>query len=528
MNGKDLIAHESLKSIPKILTLLDRNLHSPSYGCFDRNYWHYKIIDFPSGMCQEFVLPLALAYSLKIKANPYYRLEVLKEYVKAGIYFGIKSSHKDGSCDDYFPYEKASGAAAFSLLAFIESFEILNLNDKKIIDFFVLRANWLSKNLESGRLSNHQGLIALCLAKLSKILCTNIWDSYIDDKVNLILEWQNEEGWYPEYEGCDLGYQTLTISSLACLHEIRPSAKIKKSLDLAFDFSKKFMHEDGTMGGEYSSRNTFNYFPLGFEIIGKWNIEALCLNNSFIDGLRNGFINCYSDDHIIGHHTWNYLLSWKYFVDDRPKHTFKLQNGKYLNKNAALYIINSGNCQLYSALNKGGVFKFYRNSRLIFSDTQISLIVKNNKNAVAHLINTYEYTTFDNGFTVSGTFHWVKKNKMTTNKLLILRVGMMLIGKYFPNVIRKILQKLLITGKTAAPFSFKRSVSLVDSKLHINDTIFSKNLKDITDIKIGTNQTSIYVVMSRVFNKNQLTGWVDGNRFIKNFEETELSLSRVL
>jgi len=28
------------------LTLLDRNPHSPTYGCFDRNFWRYKIIDF--------------------------------------------------------------------------------------------------------------------------------------------------------------------------------------------------------------------------------------------------------------------------------------------------------------------------------------------------------------------------------------------------------------------------------------------------------------------------------------------------
>ena len=63
---RDLFAQEALAQIPKILTLLDRNIHSPTYGCFDRNFWHYKIIDFPSGMAQEFVLPLTLAYNLKI------------------------------------------------------------------------------------------------------------------------------------------------------------------------------------------------------------------------------------------------------------------------------------------------------------------------------------------------------------------------------------------------------------------------------------------------------------------------------
>ena len=60
--NRDLFAREAIGQIPKILTLLDRNPHSPTYGCFDRNFWHYKIIDFPSGMAQEFVWPLTLAY----------------------------------------------------------------------------------------------------------------------------------------------------------------------------------------------------------------------------------------------------------------------------------------------------------------------------------------------------------------------------------------------------------------------------------------------------------------------------------
>ena len=59
MINKDLFVREALAQIPKILTLLDRNPHSPTYGCFDRNFWHYKIIYFPSGMSQEFVYPLA-------------------------------------------------------------------------------------------------------------------------------------------------------------------------------------------------------------------------------------------------------------------------------------------------------------------------------------------------------------------------------------------------------------------------------------------------------------------------------------
>ena len=61
----ETFAYNALQQIPQLLTLQDRNPHSPTYGCFDRNFWQYRKVDFPTGMAQEFVYPLALAYSTK-------------------------------------------------------------------------------------------------------------------------------------------------------------------------------------------------------------------------------------------------------------------------------------------------------------------------------------------------------------------------------------------------------------------------------------------------------------------------------
>src|SRR4051794_36001228 len=165
MNISHPFAREALAQIPKILTLQDRNAHSPTYGCFDRNFWHYKIIDFPSGMSQEFVWPLALALTSDLPGNPYFGQEVLGDWAKAGILYAARSAHSDGSCDDYFPFEKAGGAAAFSLLACVESYVLLGLHDDEILAFFRKRAGWLARHHESGRLTNHQALIVLCLEK---------------------------------------------------------------------------------------------------------------------------------------------------------------------------------------------------------------------------------------------------------------------------------------------------------------------------------------------------------------------------
>ena len=93
-------------------------------------------------------------------------------------------------------------------------------------------------------------------------------------RLDRLLSWQNEEGWFQEYEGCDLGYQTLTISFLAWIYDINPNEKIKKSLSRAFDFISNFIHPDGSFGGEYGSRNTYCFFPHGFELISKMETRS--------------------------------------------------------------------------------------------------------------------------------------------------------------------------------------------------------------------------------------------------------------
>ena len=316
--SRDGWAREAIGQIPKILTLMDRNRHSPTYGCFDRNFWQYKIIDFPSGMAQEFVLPLALAYHTELADNPFFHQAALRDWVEAGILYAARSAHVDGSCDDYFPFERAGGAAAFSLLACLDSYQLMGLENGEALRFFQQRADWLAHHNESGQLTNHQALIVLCLELLAKLLNTDRWEQARSQRLEKVLSWQNSEGWFQEYEGCDPGYHTLTISCLARIHQLRPDRKSSRRSGQSSELAAQFVHPDGSYGGEYSSRNTYNFFPHGFELVGQWLPEALEINDRFLVGLQNGLAPCYADDHIVGHHTWNYLLAWRDFVPDRP------------------------------------------------------------------------------------------------------------------------------------------------------------------------------------------------------------------
>ena len=48
------------KNVAKILTQICRDPNSNNFGCCDRNYWHYKITDFPSIILQQAIYSLSI------------------------------------------------------------------------------------------------------------------------------------------------------------------------------------------------------------------------------------------------------------------------------------------------------------------------------------------------------------------------------------------------------------------------------------------------------------------------------------
>jgi len=532
MTDRDLFARAALAQIPKLLTLLDRNAHSPTYGCFDRTFWQYKVIDFPAGMSQEFVYPLALAYNCPLPNNIYHQQPMIKEWVRAGIAYAAQSSYKNGSCDDYFPYERAAGAAAFSLLACLESTILLDLqHSEAVLDFFCRRADWLAKNQESGRLTNHQALIVLCLELAGRLLKTDRWNACKEERLDLVFNWQNPEGWFIEYEGCDPGYHTLTISCLARLDQLQPNKRLKQAIAKAVELAAEFVHPDGSYGGEYTSRNTYNFFPHGFELVGKWLPAALNINDRFLQGLVNGLGSCYADDRIIGHHTWNYLLAWRDFIPNRPPLEPRTQGRIYLHQGGIL-IDRRDNTELYLALNKGGVFKLFRDEKLIASDTQFSVLVnRGNKtrNAVGHLVDNYSLEIEPDRIAIAGKLGWAKQKQMNPINLIILRLVMLSVGRFFPNLIRRLLQKVLIVGKKTTPFQFSRRLTWHNGHWQIEDCLTTEAWQDVTAVDLGCDRTSIYVVMSRTFQPGQLQKPWDLSDRLQNLQPGEsLYLTRNL
>lgn len=505
------LARKALAEIPRILSLQDRTPVSRTYGCFDRDYWHTRVIDFPSGMYQKLVYPLALAWSLDIPGNAYRGQPAIRDSVEAGIRFAARSAHKDGSCDDYFPFERAAGAAAFSLLACLDASEIIGLvGDTEVDAFLRKRGRWLASHEESGRLSNHEALIVNCLSRLAARFGGE-WEAPMRRRLERLLSWQNPEGWFDEYGGADPGYLTLTIAQLADLDRRRPELGVQGPIAAAVRFLATLIHPDGSIGGDYTSRNTQNFFPHGLEIAGGWLPEALAVNDLALRPFAEDRVPAYPE-RFGGHFVTAWLLAWREWQAERPAAPAELFTDRLVYPQARLLLDERQGQRLYLATSKGGALRLFDEERPVLADTGPTLAVGKGKGkvAVTHLEGDNRLEVSEDRIAISGTMAFAKTARLTPFKSMVLRGIMITLGRFFPDTVRRLLQRMLVTGRDDAPFRFSRELRWTGSGWIIRDEIIPEHgWRSVTAAGIGGFQSSMTTVTARVWTPAQLQPWID-------------------
>ena len=507
---RKLFAEIALSYVPHALTLIDRNPYSPTYGCCDREYWHYRTLDFPCGMAQEHVLTLAMLYVTDMPGNKWYKCERIKELAIAAMRFAIKGSHKDGTCDDYFPYERAMGALAFSTYAIAEGYQLLDVADEEVFGLLRKRADHLLSHNETGQLSNHQALAALVLQTVYEVTGDERYKVGAKERAELTLSWQNvEEGWFQEYEGADCGYLTCTIDFLGKYYKKSGDESVVMPLKKAVAFSRNFMHPDGSYGGEYNSRNTYHYYPHGFEIMAESCPAAAWMNDRWLEGSAKGKRYFNDDSRMIGHLIHNMMAAYRDYCEKRPEvDEYKLTDGVRWLGGAEMVVANCGGYHAVAGMRKGGVIKVYDNEKCIYSDTGLIGKAADGAVLISHLQDEQNVITADEPagvFTVKGCFSKRKSKLADPTKLIIFRMLNMTLGRFAPNLLRSLLQKILITGKNRTPFWFERKIVFADDKVTIEDTVDPK--AGFVSLSVGSDATSIYVAASNVYQDSVMLDW---------------------
>lgn len=260
-------------AMPRLLSRMDREQPSRTYGGFDRTYWAWKFTDFAGARFQEGLYALAWMYSNDFERNPYYAHPKVMAWLVAGLRYWQRMQHGDGSFDEAYPYERSLAATAFTSFYIGEA--LLELGRrlpatlrKSIVHTFQAAGDWLCINDEyHGVLSNHLAAAAAALVVISEITGRPSYQERAQHFLSRIVNRQSTEGWYEEYGGADIGYQTHATFYLANIWRRTGDERLLASLERSVEFLAYFVHPNGTIGGEYASRNTTFYFPAGFEIL---------------------------------------------------------------------------------------------------------------------------------------------------------------------------------------------------------------------------------------------------------------------
>ena len=517
---RQLYLDRALAQIPRLVGAIDRNPFHKTYGCFDRQYWHYRTASFPSEMYQEAVLPLALVYDTPLPGNRWRGEPRLKEWSVAALRFAAQASHRDGSCDDYYPFERALGAAVFSLQAATRAYELLQIDDADIIAWLRRRAKWVISNGETGKLANHHALAALGLARLAKITGDSGLLAAAQDRTGLVLAWQSSEGWFEEYGGADPGYQTVTIDALAKLRRLTGDTRLDEPLRRAVDFARLFLHLDGSYGGEYGSRGTYHFYPHGFELLAGSNLAAADLADGFLAALANGRQAWFDDDRMVAHRLGNLIeayIDWSPWrpacqpdVDD-PQTRFLPHAGMLVHRERET-------CTIVSAA-RGGVFKRFVSGGQPQTDAGLVIETSHGRQAVSQCHDGHREVTWraSGEFAVSGILHWVQHETATPLKQAFFHIAMCSIGRWCRALVRKMLQRRLITGRRACPVRHERRFEFDgDGGCRVTDRI--ELIDDSIEVRLmafASDLQAAYVAAANVYQESILQPWINLSGYIQ-------------
>ena len=254
---------EGLSIVPRALGLCDRDPESPTYGCADRSYWHYRVLDFPNARCQETGWLLALAYVVDTSENMFYGREPVKSWSKAVWRYWLAQRNRDGSVSEVYPREQSFCATAFGAAAFVETVRLLGgaADWKQELSDAERTFEWLAGR-QNPEVSNQNAASLLALSGAGVLTGDTRLTDAANKRRDALLEAFADEGAFPEYGGYDTGYQSITMACLArVLDWTGTDADILDCLKKGEMFLAGRIDPHGTVDASLNSRSTQFIYP---------------------------------------------------------------------------------------------------------------------------------------------------------------------------------------------------------------------------------------------------------------------------
>jgi hypothetical protein len=534
---KEIYRNALLSGVRRVLNELDRDPFSSTYGSFDREYWAWATKDFSNIDLQRAVYPLTTLYLNRFDGNIWFAQEKVKEWILAGVRYWGKAQHRDGSFDHHYPNEHSFVGAAFTLYEIAQAFVQLEnagkMNDRERADWIsamIKTADFLCRNDEGhGFISNHRIGAACALYTIFRLTGNEKYRERAYYFIRTIRDkMSKKEGWLFEYTGFDPGYQTLDTYYLANFYLLTQDEKILNDILVpSIEFLAYFFHPDGSVGGEYGSRNCPLYFPSGFELLAGRLRTAEAIAAIGAHAAADGK-SPYLSDHDIRNFVPMLSSYAQAFVsmDGQPNARpatlpFEREFERYWPE-AGIFIRSDKRRYIILGLSKGGVIKVFDkdSKKLIASHPGYMVETDKGKALSNQFSNPVEIPLMkdcDSGEGAVATervidfaapFFFVMKNRiMTPVRFLIFRLYNLTLSRipYFNLLLRRrLITDLFIHRRKKSDIKLRRRIVLSESEMIIKDEMHGSGLKDIKGLYTADLFTTIYMGSSKYYRDQEL------------------------
>ena len=517
---------------PRTLGFLDRDPLSPTAGCGDRTYWAWKFTDFPGARFQESMCVLAYLYATPHAENQFSGSTALRAWIDLGLRFWARQQHSDGSHDEAYPFERSLAATSFTAFYVAEALRFLGDGIDPATQALVRQAlsrsgQWLCRNDEQhGVLSNHLAAAAAALEHIHVLTGDAVFRRRSRHFIDRILSRQSREGWYDEYGGADPGYQTHGTFYLARIWQLTGDSGLLDSMRASTRFLAHCVHPDGSLGGEYGSRNTQTYYPAAFEMLAGVDPTAASIAHRLRSAVSSGTaagqrsVDAYNYFPLLN----NLVFARQAFLaSDATLGTDPVPHeGVTHFPDAGIVRVDRTGAVVMVGTSKGGVVKlFARNSgRLTASDCGLIARLDNGRPcATQYLDRDRKVEVTADRIVIRGTLMECARPVMDPVRFLLFRGFMITIGRApaMARWIKNLLVRVLITRRASLQLQHERIITIADGELLVEDRVTGRDLGRLRDVWRGHVFTTVHMGSSRYFVPQELHA-VDGRAGLEPIE----------
>lgn len=530
-----------LEQPARVLSLMDREALSPTAGCCDRTYWAWKFVDFPGARFQEALCVLSFLYSTRLEQSPYYQSARLLEWIGNGLRFWSAIQNRDGSFDEAYPFERSLAATAFTTFYVGEALELLGDDlppdlRASVRETMSGAARWLVRNDEThGFLSNHLAAAAAALYHVYRVTGEEAFERRSRYFIAKIMDRQSSEGWYEEYGGADPGYQTHGSFYLARYWQLSGDERLAQSLGQSMAFIAHFVHPDGSLGGEYASRNTQTYYPAAFEMMATrhsaaaWIAETM--RHSILNGAAAGLrcIDAYNyfpclNNLVFAHLACAEREGRKAIKPEGPS----AQPGIAWFPKAGIVRIRRKYYDAFVGTAKGGVVKVFDRStcKLVYSDCGYIGRLRDGRLLSSQYLDHGRAVIVEaERVEVDGSFFEISRPTMSPNRFVAFRLFTLSLGRMagVGRWLKARLVKTLIYRTRALKIRLRRTILFDEASVSICDHLSGPDGGRVESMQWSEVFTTVHMGSSRYFINNELTeGTVQQQEISSHIDPKEL------